>query len=169
MGSIDSELPLARQTTYAATKAGVLSMGRSRNAELHLNGEDGLIKVATIMPWAVDTTRWIHAANYSGHQPRMVTMDDPTIDSDAIVRACIDPQQEIPVVAKAATADVSHGIFPELTERLAARCQGSEAWKAGPSPPTSGSSYEPMQEGSGIGGGIRERIRQQDRAATGRR
>lgn len=55
VGSIDSEVPLAYQVTYAATKAAVLSKSRSLNQELRLAGHSDSIKVATIMPWAVDT------------------------------------------------------------------------------------------------------------------
>src|SRR5690606_3061949 len=50
IGSIDSEVPLAYQSSYAASKAGVLSLGRSLNQELRLAGHDR-IKVGTIMPW----------------------------------------------------------------------------------------------------------------------
>lgn len=67
VGSIDSEVPLALQNTYAATKAAVLSLSRSLNEELRLAGRADNIKVATIMPWAVDTPWWTHAANYTGH------------------------------------------------------------------------------------------------------
>lgn len=85
-GSIDSETPLALQNTYAATKAAVLSLSRSLNQELRLAGADD-IKVGTIMPWAVDTPWWVHAANYTGHKPRMAMMDDPQLVVDAIVEA----------------------------------------------------------------------------------
>jgi short-subunit dehydrogenase len=46
-GSVDSETPLALQNTYAATKAGVLSLSRTLNEELRLAGNDD-IKVGTI-------------------------------------------------------------------------------------------------------------------------
>lgn len=164
-GSIDSEVPLAFQTTYAATKAGVLSMSRSLNEELRLSGDYDSIMVATIMPWAVDTPWWIHAANYTGHQPRMAAMDDPDIVVDAIVKACTDPKEEMPVGPKAKASDKSHYLFADTTEWMSARIAESEVKKAGLLPPTSGSIYEPMQEGSGIEGGIRERMKQEDRAA----
>src|SRR5690606_15458747 len=100
IGSIDSEVPLALQNTYAATKAAVLSLSKSLNEELKLTGND-MIKVATIMPWAVDTPWWIHAANYTGHKPRMAAMDDPEIVIDKIVEACIDPREKMPDGPKA--------------------------------------------------------------------
>src|SRR5690606_35427875 len=131
-GSIDSEVPLALQTTYAATKAGVLSLSRSLNKELELAGQSDAIRVATIMPWAVDTPWWTHAANYTGHQPRMAAMDDPQIVIIAIIRACIHPKEEIPVGPRARASDLSHHLFPDLTERLSAKVAKREAEKAWP-------------------------------------
>lgn len=66
LGSIDSEVPLAYQASYSASKAGVLSLGRVLNEELRLADLSDTIKVSTIMPWALDTPWWDHAANYSG-------------------------------------------------------------------------------------------------------
>lgn len=163
VGSIDSEVPLAYQTTYAATKAAVLSMGRSLNEELRLRGEQDSIKVTTIMPWAVDTPWWIHAANYSGHQPRMAAMDDPSIVVDAIVKACTDPESEVPVGPKARASNASHHIFPDLTERLSAKIADREVKKASSLPETSGTLFHPMQEGATVEGGIRARMKEEDR------
>lgn len=161
IGSVDSEVPLALQNTYAATKAAVLSLGRSLTEELRLAGDTD-IKVGTIMPWAVDTPWWTHAANYTGHAPRMAAMDDPQIVVDAIVKACTDPKEQQPVGAKAHAANISHNLFPGLTERLSAKTAQSEAEKAAPLPPTTGSIYEPMAEGTTVGGGIRERMQAED-------
>src|SRR5690606_11825621 len=100
IGSIDSEVPLAYQAGYSASKAGVLSLGRALNEELRLDKQER-IKVATVMPWAVDTPWWEHAANYSGGTPRMAAMDDPEKVVDAIVEICLDPQEELAVGWKA--------------------------------------------------------------------
>ena len=165
VGSVDSEVPVAFQTTYAATKAGVLSISRSLNEELRLSGDNDGIKVATIMPWAVDTPWWTHAANYTGRQPRMAAMDDPDKVIQAIVNACLDPEEEMPVGAKARAADWSHHLFDDLTERMTANTAKREIDKAGPLPPTSGSIHHPMQEGRGVDGGIRERMKAEDHGA----
>jgi len=160
-GSVDSETPLALQNTYAATKAAVLSLSRSLTEELRLAGEEH-IKVGTIMPWAVDTPWWVHAANYSGRAPRMAMMDDPELVADAIVRACLDPTEEQPVGWKAKASDLSHHLFPDLTERLSANVSESEAKKGMPAPNTQGAVHQPMWDGLKIDGGIRERMRQED-------
>jgi short-subunit dehydrogenase len=164
VGSIDSEMPLAYQAVYASSKAAVLSLSRSLNEELRLAGQEN-IKCATIMPWAVDTPWWTHAANYTGHQPRMAAMDDPKIVVDAIVRACTDPKEEMPVGPKAHASNISHHIFPDLTERLSANIADREVKKAWDAPPTTGSLYEPMAEGATVGGGIRERMKLEDSSA----
>ena len=165
VGSVDSEVPLAYQASYAASKAAVLSLSRTLNEELRLVGQHETIKVGTIMPWAVDTPWWTHAANYTGHEPRMALMDDPSIVVDAIVAACTDPKEEQPVGPKARASDISHHLFPDLTERLSAKIADAEVGKAGPLPHTTGSIYAPMADGTGVDGGIRERMKREDAAS----
>jgi len=161
-GSVDSETPIALQNTYAATKAAVLSLGRSLNEELRLaNHHD--IKVATIMPWAVDTPFWTHAANYTGRTPRMAAMDDAQLVVDAIVRACVSPKETIPVGAKAKGSRLSHRLFPDATERLSANLARRERDKGDRAEPTHGAVFEPIAAGRGVDGGVRERMAREDR------
>lgn len=160
-GSIDSEVPLALQNTYAATKAGVLSLSRTLNEELRLAKMED-IKVGTIMPWAVDTPWWTHAANYTGHEPRMAMMDDPEIVVDAIVRSCLSPKEERPVGWKAKASDMSHHLIPDLTERLSANIAKKESDRGDPRSFHTGAIHEPMLDGMGMDGGIRARMKRED-------
>ena len=162
IGSVESEVPLAYQSSYAATKAAVLSLSRSLNEELRLVGRHDTIKVGTVMPWAIDTPWWSHAANYTGQAPRMALMDDPSVVVDAIVAACTDPKEEQPVGRKARAADVSHHLFPDLTERLSAKIADAELDRAGRAPHTAGSIHEPSPEGVTVDGGVRERMKRED-------
>jgi short-subunit dehydrogenase len=168
VGSVDSEVPLAYQASYAASKAAVLSLGRTLNEELRLVGEDDRITVGTIMPWAVDTPWWTHAANYSGRTARMAAMDDPQLVVDAIVAACVDPKEEQPVGGKARVADISHHLFPGLTERGSAKVIDAESKKGTPVPATAGAIYEPMAGTTTVDGGIRERMKREDSSETQR-
>ncbi|MCS5718137.1 SDR family NAD(P)-dependent oxidoreductase [Herbiconiux sp. CPCC 205763] len=161
VGSIDSEIPLAYQASYAASKAAVLSLGRTLNEELRLSGVGDAIAVGTIMPWAVDTPWWDHAANYSGRTARMAAMDDPSIVIDAIVAACTNPKEEQPVGPKARTADISHHLFPDHTERLSAKTADAESKKGAPLPATDGSIHQPTPGGTTVDGGIRERMKRE--------
>jgi short-subunit dehydrogenase len=162
VGSVESAVPLALQTSYAASKAAVLSLSRSLNEELRLVGAADTIKVGTIMPWAVDTPFWSHAANYTGHAPRMAAMDDPSLVVDAIVAACTNPKEEQPVGPKARAANISHSIFPDLTKRLSAKIIENETDRGSLVPDTTGSIYEPVPQGTGVDGGARERMKRED-------
>jgi short-subunit dehydrogenase len=119
IGSVESQVPLAYQASYAASKAGVLSLGRTLNEELRLAGLCG-VQVVTVMPWAAATPFFRHTANYSGHVPTMVAMDDPQKVVDAIVWVTVNPVEELPVGWKSVGGYASHRMLPDLTERLSA-------------------------------------------------
>ena len=164
MGSVESEVPLAYHTTYAATKAGVLSLDRSLNQEIRHAGLARTVKVATVMPWAVDTPFFQHTANYSGHADRMILLDGPDEVVAALVRVSLHPREELPVGWKARMGVMSHHLLPDLTERISANIHRAEIAKGTPTPPTSGSVHAPMPEGRGIEGGVRARMKAEDRA-----
>lgn len=168
IGSIDSEVPLAYQAGYSASKAGVLSLGRALNAELKLDGQDR-IKVATVMPWAVDTPWWEHAANFSGHAPRMAAMDDPDDVVDAIIGIALDPKEELAVGWKAKASYGSHKLTPDIAERMSAElAHKSQIRDAPPSSATDGTLFVAMASGRGVEGGVRERMAREDAAASNR-
>jgi short-subunit dehydrogenase len=165
VGSIDSEVPLAYQSTYSASKAAVLSIARSVNQELRHAGYGKTIKIATVMPWAADTPWWPHAANYSGRAPRMAMMDDPEKIVDAMVWVSLHPREELPVGWKAQTFYSAHRILPDLVERTSANVQRAELDKASPASATSGSLHQPMASGTTVEGGIRARMEREDKAS----
>lgn len=165
IGSVESEVPLAYHASYAATKAAVLGLGRALNEELRLAGVGERIKVTTVMPWAADTPFFANAANYSGHRPRMLAMDDPAKVVEVIVRASLYPSEEVPAGWKARGAVWSHKIAPDLTERISANIAHAEQFeKSPPAPPTSGAVHQPNPAATGIDGGVRARMRQEDEA-----
>jgi short-subunit dehydrogenase len=164
VGSIESELPLAYHATYAASKSGVLSLGRSLNEELRLAGLDG-IRVATVLPWAADTPFDQHAANYSGGTVQLVLADGPDEVVDAIVRMSLWPREELAVGWKAKGAYAAHRLLPDVAERMAANIiHHVQMERAPPAPPTSGALHEPVPAGRGVDGTIRERLRREKAA-----
>jgi len=169
VGSVESDVPLAYQSSYAASKAAVLSIGRSLAEELRLTGEDQTISVGTVMPWAVDTPWWEHAANYTGHAPRMLAMDDTSVVVDTIVDACLDPAGEHRAGGKAAVAGVSYDLFPGLTKRLSAKIIDAELERGSRVLDTRGALHEPMPGGTAVDGGVRERMRREDAATAAER
>jgi short-subunit dehydrogenase len=158
LGSIDSEIPMAYQASYAASKAAVLSLGHTLSQEVRLSKNKN-IKISTIMPWAVDTPWWNHAANYSGGTPRMALMDDPQLVVKAIVKDALHPKKEVHVGWKAGLFYRSHRAFPGLTERLAANVSHKyQIETAPPAPNTPGTLHQPMVSGTDVVGGVRERM-----------
>ncbi|WP_375419776.1 SDR family NAD(P)-dependent oxidoreductase [uncultured Sphingomonas sp.] len=168
MGSVESEVPLAYHATYAATKAGVLSLGRSLNEEIRHAGLARSVKVSTVMPWAVDTPFFQHTANYSGHADRMVLMDGPEKVVQALLWASVHPKEEVPVGWKAQAASSAHHLFPDLTEAISANIHRAQLKKGTPVSATAGSVHQPMQEGTGVDGGVRARMKAEDAAASGK-
>jgi hypothetical protein len=94
----------------------------------------------------------------------MAAMDDPQIVIDAIVEACVNPKEEQPVGMTAKASNISHRLFPDLTERMSANIAEREVKKAMAYPVTTGAIYEPMDDGAEIDGGIRLRMKQEDAA-----
>jgi short-subunit dehydrogenase len=164
VGSVESEVPLAYHASYASTKAAVLSLGRALREELRLGGQDR-IAVTTVLPWAADTPFFDHAANYTGHAPRMALMDDPAKVVDVIVRASVYPREEVPAGWKARGAYWSHRIAPDVSERLSANIAHAEQFeKAGPAPSGSNAVHQPQAGGTGVDGGVRARMEREDAA-----
>jgi short-subunit dehydrogenase len=164
MGSVESEVPLAYHSVYAGSKAAVLSMGRSLNQELRHAGLGRRVRVATVMPYAVDTPIWSHAANYTGRTQRMVLIDDPGIVVDALVWTSLHPKEELPVGWKAQGAVAAHRLLPDLVERVSANVQRSEIAEGLPTPATAGALHQPMRGTGKVEGGVRERIKREDAA-----
>jgi len=167
VGSVESEVPLALQASYAASKAGVLSLGRTLEEELRLVGLSDGIAVSTVMPWAVDTPWWDHAANYTDHAPRMAAMDDTSVVVDAIVAACTSPSGHRTVGTKARVSELSHRLLPDITERLSAKLSAAEVRRGHRVPHTTGAIYAPVPEGTTVDGATRERMRAEDARSTG--
>lgn len=168
MGSVESEVPLAYHATYAATKAGVLSLGRSLNEEIRHAGHRRTVRVATVMPWAVDTPFFRHTANYSGHADRMALMDGPEKVVQALVWVSLHPREELPVGWKAQMASTAHHLFPDMTEAISANIHRAQLKKGTPQPATAGSVHQPMAEGRTADGGVRARMKAEDAAARER-
>ena len=90
-------------------------------------------------------------------------MDDPQKVVNAIVKASIHPQEELPVGWKAQGSYVVHRLLPDFTETVSANIAHGEMEEGAPVPPSSGNLYKPMNEGREVRGGVRDRMKLQDR------
>lgn len=167
VASVEGRVPLAYHASYAATKHAVLGLGAALNQELRLGGMEA-IKVAAVLPWAVDTPFWDHTANYTGGTPRMYMMDGAPEVVDAIVWVSLHPRQEYAVGWKARGAVIGDRIWPGLAERIAAdMVHRAQFETAPPTPATAGSLHAPTRAGTAVDGGARARMEREDRRRLG--
>jgi short-subunit dehydrogenase len=164
IASVEGRVPLAYHASYAATKHAVLGLGAALHQELRLAGTPA-IRVASVLPWAVDTPYWRNTANYSGGTPRMYLMDGPQEVVDAIVWVSVNPRKEYAVGWKAEGTVLGDRIWPGLAERVAADVvHRAQIETAPPAPPTAGSLHEPLR-GDGttsVEGDARARMARED-------
>lgn len=164
LGSVESAAPLAYQASYAASKAAVTALGRTLRQELRLSGDHRRIRVSTILPWALDTPFWNRSGNRTGHSLRMAAMSSPRPVVDAIVRSCVQPRPWRPVGPKARFALVAARLAPGAVDRISARIAGVEARLGDAAAHTPGAIHEPTVTGATVTGGVRARMRRENRS-----
>ena len=167
VASVEGRLPLAYQAAYSASKHGIVGLDASISQELRQDGLRPSIKVVTIEPWALDTPIWDHAANYTGHTPRVTPIDGPEPTVDAIVWACVHPSKEVAVGWKAEASVIGDQLLPGFAEDMAGDVVHREQFNSAPhAPPTDGNLFEPMAAGVTVDGEVRQRIKAEDRKAN---
>lgn len=163
LGSVTSEIAFPYYAGYSSSKHAVAGLGAALNEEMRLEGYED-IHVCTVMPWATDTPWFIHTANYTGHAAEMKPMDDPQIVIDAIIGLIDKPQESVAVGAKSKASVLSSHLMPGTTESANAKFVQKVIQDAPPMEPNPGSLYEPMEAGSEVEGGLRERMKQEKRS-----
>ncbi|MDD7961956.1 SDR family NAD(P)-dependent oxidoreductase [Microbacterium thalli] len=143
--SVESVVPLAYQASYAATKAGVLSLTQTVQQELRLAHADG-ISVAAVLPWAVRTPFWRHAGNHAGRALRMPLMDEPEPVVDAILSAAVAPKVAQPAGWKARASLIGARLAPRLTSRFSADLAHARVRRGAVTPPSSGAVLAPLDD-----------------------
>jgi short-subunit dehydrogenase len=164
-GSVESEVPIAYHSSYAATKAGIRSLSNSLYQELRLAGFKKKIRVVTVLPWGADTPFFVNGGNHSGGTLRTAAMDDPGKVVNTIIYASLHRNRELPAGWKARTSYRFHHILPHFTEWLGAEMAYHYQVKtAPPAAETSGNLFETKTTGTGIEGGVRKRMKAENKA-----
>ncbi|SEG56304.1 Short-chain dehydrogenase [Thermomonospora echinospora] len=139
---------------YSMSKFAVRAMSASLRQELALEGARG-IKVCTVLPAAIDTPFFQHAANYTGRKVRAMP---PIYTPERVAHAIVDlvrvPRREV-VVGPAGRGLVLQSRFtPGLVERMMARqVDRTHLSRKEAAPATSGSLYAPKDDRGTVGGG----------------
>lgn len=159
ISSVTGRIGQPYYASYAASKFGVTGLGKALNQEVRLSGEKN-IKICTVYPWSTDTPFWDHSANYTGHQPYIAMMDPPEEVVNLIVKMTVKPQREARPNFKTGFFLATHRLNRGLTDNIAGDLTHKSIYgNKVRAPTTQGSLYEPMPAGTGVDGGIRQRVR----------
>jgi short-subunit dehydrogenase len=117
MSSVWGRVTTPQVTPYSVSKHAVRVFSECLRHELDDQPE---IRVATMLPQAVDTPIFEHAANYSGHRIRPIP---PILDPDEIaqgIEACAEnPKSEVTWGRSGRLLELVYAFFPRLYCRIA--------------------------------------------------
>jgi short-subunit dehydrogenase len=141
------EIPAPYYASYVAAKHGIVGLGAALRQELAENNESD-IHVCTVLPMAMETPFFEHAANYTGHEATPIPpVYDPQEAVEVILRLAEKPEAEVVVGGAGKVAAAFHAVAAGVTEKL----MGAEVHKVQmemppPAPATTGTLYTPSAE-----------------------
>jgi len=151
VASMIGRIPAPYYASYAAAKHAVLGLGGALRQELQeLKLEN--INVCTVLPMAMDTPFFEHAANYTGRKTVPIPpLNDAQDVIDAIVDLVFNPKAEVAVGKGAGLFSASDSFMPGATEAMMAKnTQRAQIEKAPPAPFTKGNLDKPTNSGSDV-------------------
>jgi short-subunit dehydrogenase/pimeloyl-ACP methyl ester carboxylesterase len=151
VGSALSEVPAPYLSAYVMSKHAVSALSACLRTEL-LDAPG--IHVCEVLPAAVDTPFFQHAANYTG---RAVKALPPVADPDRIAAAIVScakrPRDRVFPGAVPRLAVGQHRLSRRLTERGSGRFVHLAHFRDQPAEATSGNLHRPLERGRSISGG----------------
>jgi short-subunit dehydrogenase len=148
VSSIVGEIAQPYTAAYSMSKAAVRALGVSIRSELRLDGVTG-VKVCTVMPAAMDTPFFQHAANYTGR--RVVAMPPvytPQRTARTIVKVAVKPRRETVVGPGGRMLALQHKILPGAVEgAMAVQVDKTHLSRHYDAQDSSGNLYQPSEEG----------------------
>jgi short-subunit dehydrogenase len=139
---------------YVTSKWGLLGFSEVLRQELR---DTRGIAVVTILPGAVDTPIYRHAANYVGRQIRpMPPVVSPKRVVAAVVRAVDRPRAEIVVGRAHHLGAWAHQLLPRLYDRLVGSVIDHGALRKAPADPHDGTVFVPDSQTNAISDGWRK-------------
>jgi short-subunit dehydrogenase len=156
MSSVWGQVPSPQVTPYVVSKHAVRAFSECLQGEL---AEEPAIHVATIVPEAVDTPIFEHAANYTGRQVRPIP---PVLDPEEVARgieACAEnPKREVSYGRAGRALEIVHAAAPPVYRRVAHPAFMRGTWGQVPADPAPGNVLGPTGPHR-VGGGWRRRRR----------
>jgi short-subunit dehydrogenase len=118
VASMIGKVPAPYYASYSAAKHGVVGLSAALRQELKAEKFDD-IHVCTVMPMAMDTPFFEHAANYTGKEAVAIPpLDDADKVVDTLVELAQKPKSEVPVGNTSLTNLIMHNIVPAASEAM---------------------------------------------------
>ncbi len=151
VASMIGRIPAPYYSSYSAAKHGVLGLSASLRQELQEQKIED-IHVCTVLPMAMDTPFFDHAANYTGKKAvPLPPLNDAQEVIDTIVDLVFKPKAEVAVGKTAGIFTVSDSLVPGMTEALMAKNAHRAQIEQAPSAPfTKGNLDKPTNKGTGV-------------------
>ncbi|WP_240742117.1 SDR family oxidoreductase [Micromonospora zingiberis] len=150
--SVLAEVAMPYQSAYNAAKHGIRGLADTVRQELRLTGR-GNISICTVLPAAIDTPFFRHAANHSGRTlapPPPVY--PPELVAETIVRLLRRPRRETYAGGAARLIGLQWRLAPALAERALAWYAHRTQFGPTPHPDGAGNVYRSAAEGVPEGG-----------------
>lgn len=136
MSSVWGRVSSPQVTPYIVSKNAVRALSECLRGELPADSD---IHITTLVPQAVDTPIFDHAANFSGHRIRAIP---PVLSADEVaagIEACAEkPKQEVNYGRSGRILEIIYALAPGLYRRLAHRAFVRGTMSKARAEPTSG-------------------------------
>lgn len=150
VASIVGKIGQPFSSAYSASKAAIIALSESVRMEL---GDTPGVHICTVLPMAVDTPLFQHAANFLGLAPKaMSPVYSPEEIAETIVDTILSPRPEVMIGGVSKPMAILRQFAPAAFERVYARRVRKEHFEEETVPETSGNLYEPAEEESTTGG-----------------
>jgi NAD(P)-dependent dehydrogenase (short-subunit alcohol dehydrogenase family) len=157
--SVLAEVAMPYLTAYNAAKHGVRGLSDTVRQELRVAGERG-ISVCTVLPTAVDTPLFAHAANHTG---RALTPPPPIYPAQLVARTIVGvirrPRREAYAGGAARMLSIQWRLLPGVAERMLGRYATRALFARRAAEATSGNLFGQQRDKARIGGGWHGRTR----------
>jgi short-subunit dehydrogenase len=122
VASLLGKVPAPLYASYVAAKHGVVGLSAALREELVVDKMDKAIHVCTLLPPAMDTPFFEHAANYMGKEPAPIPpVYEPERVVEKLVHLCTHPEDEATVGVRGHMTKFAHQVAPNITEAVATK------------------------------------------------
>lgn len=143
-------------SAYVTSKFGVRAFSESLREALRLERATRDIHVCTVLPQAVDTPIFQHAATYTEYRPKAIP---PTVGPDRVVRAILrsieHPRRQRTVGVAGLLLEFGHAVLPSLFGRIVPAAMNAVAFSRERARGGPGNVFEPMPAVNAVDGGWR--------------